>query len=450
MKKEMLKTFVITAITMMLALPATGQMGVEDGSKYGHGQDSINCLMNLSLYREFFKHDNFKDAIGPWRLVFSQCPAASEQMYVDGVKMYKSFIDDNSDLEIKNGLVDTLMLIYDQRTKYFDDEGAILGRKAIDLLRFDFKREDIESVEMAHTWLKKSLELEQKKSRDAVFVVFVSSSISLAKSGTVDESVAIEDYFYATDLIDAILAKKATPSMKRAKETMDETMLSSGYLTCEKLNEYFEPQFEGNTANEDFLRKVIKFYDATGCTRANVYAKASELLYTISPTPDAGLPLARLFAIKEEYVKASRYYKEALSAESLDNETKATILYELSFVTEQLKDFCEAIGYAKQAISINPDFGKAYLLLGDLYIAGKGSLGDDDFAQRTAFWAAADKYSKAKSVDPSLASDAAKKINDYMSQYPNSEDLFFRTLKEGESYLVKGCINEYTTVRARP
>ena len=58
---------------------------------------------------------------------------------------------------------------------------------------------------MAHTWLKKSLELEQKKSRDAVFVVFVSSSISLAKSGTVDESVAIEDYFYATDLIDAIL-----------------------------------------------------------------------------------------------------------------------------------------------------------------------------------------------------------------------------------------------------
>jgi len=447
MKKEMLKTFVISVITLVLALPASGQMGIEDGSKYGHGQDSINCLMNLSLYREFFKHDNYNDAIGPWRLVFEQCPASSEYIYLDGVKMFRDYADEakakgnNARME---EYIDTLMLVYDRRVEYFGGEGNILGRKAIDLLRY--RRDDIKSIELAHDWLKKSLQLEQKDSRDAIFVVFVSSSVSLAKTGAIAEDIAIEDYFFATELVDAILAKKKSRKYEEAKAAMDETMMQSGYLTCEKLNDYFEPKFDGNSNDEEFLRTVIKFYDATSCTKANVYAKASELLYTISPTPDAALPLARLFAIKEDYIKASRYYKEALGGEDLD---LATVYYELAFVTEQLNDICEAIGYAKKAISINPDFGKAYLLLGDLYIAGKGSLGDN-FEQSTAFWAAADKYNKAKTVDPSLASSATKKISDYMALYPNNEELFFRDMKEGDSYLVKGCINEYTTVKAKP
>ncbi len=86
--------------------------------------------------------------------------------------------------------------------------------------------------------------------------------------------------------------------------------------------------------------------------------------------------------------------------------------------------------------------------MGDAIIASRDNLGDD-FEQRTAFWVAADKYTIARSVDPSVASDASKKLNDYAGQYPNHEEVFFRDLKEGDSYRVKGCINELTTVRSR-
>ncbi len=61
----------------------------------------------------------------------------------------------------------------------------------------------------------------------------------------------------------------------------------------------------------------------------------------------------------------------------------------------------------------------------------------------------ADKYAKAKSVDPSLSDEATKKINDYSGQYPNNEEVFFRDMKDGDSFEVKGCINEYTIVRSR-
>ena len=47
-----------------LSLSATAvfaQKGVEDGSRFGHGQDSLNCLKNISVYTEYVKTNNFKE-----------------------------------------------------------------------------------------------------------------------------------------------------------------------------------------------------------------------------------------------------------------------------------------------------------------------------------------------------------------------------------------------------
>ena len=82
---------------------------MEDGSKYGKGQDSINCIKNLSLYKEFFKHNNYKDAIGPWRKVFSECPASSERMYVEGITMYRKSIESSTIPERTEELIDTML-----------------------------------------------------------------------------------------------------------------------------------------------------------------------------------------------------------------------------------------------------------------------------------------------------------------------------------------------------
>ena len=138
----------------------------------------------------------------------------------------------------------------------------------------------------------------------------------------------------------------------------------------------------------------------------------------------------------------------AVAGDNIENDTRAEWFYELAVVSRANKDYCEAISYAREAIAYKSDYGKAYITLGDAIIDSRDNLGDD-FEQRTAFWVAADKYTKAKSVDPSVAEDANKKLNDYASQYPNNEEVFFRDMKDGDSYQVKGCINEYTTVRSR-
>jgi phage tail protein X len=67
---------------------------------------------------------------------------------------------------------------------------------------------------------------------------------------------------------------------------------------------------------------------------------------------------------------------------------------------------------------------------------------------KSVFWAAVDKYIRAKSVDSSVESDANSKIAQYSKFYPAASDLFFRDMQEGSSYTVGCWINENTTVRA--
>ena len=39
--------------------------------KYGATkEDSLKCIQNLSLYSEFYKQKNYKDAANPWKSVF--------------------------------------------------------------------------------------------------------------------------------------------------------------------------------------------------------------------------------------------------------------------------------------------------------------------------------------------------------------------------------------------
>jgi len=444
MKTRALKTILLTTMSLLFVLPAISQKGIEDGSKYGKGEDSINCIKNLSLYKEFFKHNNYKDAIGPWRKVFGECPASSERMYVEGITMYRKFIESSTVPERTEQMIDTMLLIYERRYTYFGGEGNIKGREGIDLLRY--RRDDINAVSQAYDMLKKSIDMEKNKSRDAVLVTFISASITLNQKGKLNDNQAIEDYFMVTDIIDPLIAKSS--SMERAKATIDDNMIKSGLLTCEALNSYFQPQFEAKKNDSNFLRNVIRFYKASGCDRADLYVSASEQMYKIEPGPESAHQLGILLIEKNDFKKAATYLKMAVAGGNIENDTRAEWFYELAVVSRANKDYCEAISYAREAIAYKSDYGKAYITLGDAIIDSRDNLGDD-FEQRTAFWVAADKYSKAKSVDPSVAEDANKKLNDYATQYPNNEEVFFRDMKDGDSYQVKGCINEYTTVRSR-
>jgi tetratricopeptide (TPR) repeat protein len=447
--KKISKIILLPLLFGAIALPASAQKGVEDGSRYGHGEDSIQCIRNLSLYREYVKYDNFHDALGPWRKVFNECPTATQNIYIDGVRMWNAFIDDEKDPVRKAQMMDTLRMIYDQRIKYYKQEGSILGRKAVDILRHPEYRQNPDIVQEAYGYMNRSLNILKDKSSVAVVATYMTSSLLLFQEGRISDMQVIEDYALTAEILDYQLEHDpGDASLLKVKEANDANFIASGAPSCTSLLNYFKPQYEEKKEDLAYLRKAVSFLSALQCEAEPFYTRVAEALYAKEPSAEAAFGLAKLFVTKEQYTKAMGYYQEAIKSEK-DPKKKAEYYYQLAYIIyAKMNQPEQARSYALEAIKLKPDWGDPYLLIGDAY-AGSKDCFDDEFEKSTIYWAAVDKFAKAKAVDPSVADKANERISTYSKYFPDVETIFFYSLKQGDPYTVGCWINETTTVRTR-
>ncbi|HEC44409.1 MAG TPA: tetratricopeptide repeat protein [Bacteroides sp.] len=446
------RTFKIIMIPVLMgffAIPLSAQKGVEDGSRYGHGEDSIACIKNLSLYRENVKYKNYDDALGSWKIVFNDCPTATKNIYIDGVKIWNYFIDKEKDPVRKAELMDTLRLIYDQRIKYYKQEGSVLGRKGVDILRHKEYRTDSDIIEEAYGYLNKSLNILKNKSSVAVVATYMTSSLMLFQDGRITDLQVIEDYSMTNNILEYQLGQKPdNASLLLVKEKNDGNFIASRAPTCESLVDYFQPQFESKKDDLGYLQRVVSFMTSLNCETDPFYAQAAETLYSKEPSSAAAFALAKLFLTKEDYTKSMAYYEEAINSEE-NPDKKADYYYQLAFIINaKLEQPQKARSYALEAIKLRPDWGDPYILIGDAYVSAKNCF-DDEFEKTTIYWVAVDKFAKAKSVDSAVAEKANNRISTYSKYFPDVETVFFYSLQEGDSYNVGCWINETTKVRPR-
>lgn len=406
------------------------------------------CLKNFSLYYEFYKHKNYKDALDPWRKLYRQCPEWKESTFAYGVRIYRYYLDQAESAADKAAYADTIMMVYDDRIEYFpESKGDVLGRKGIDLLRYR-RNDGPEFIKEGYETLKESVEIEGDDSSPVVLTTMISAGISLFMNGMLEGEDLINSYVTSTDILDKQLAKRPTSRTKKAKEAIDSNIKDSKVMTCEAIANIYGPKFEENKDDLDFLKLVSGFLnDAGDCEMDPLYAKVNEQLYAKEPSAEAAYSLGRLFMKKEQYQKSKEYYLEAIEA-SDDDEKKAQYLYALAGLEQQyLNSPVQAVKYASRSAELDPDWGDPLILMGIAYIAGNSTFGDE-FERRTSYWVAVDMFQKAKNVDPSVAQKANSLINEYSQYFPTKEDLFFHSIAEGDRYTVGGWINR--TTQARP
>lgn len=409
-------------------------------SKYG--QDSINCLKNLSTMHEFCKIDLYSYAWNSWLYTFNECPAASKNIYIYGAKIVKDFIEKDSDAR-KYGLIDTLMLLYDRRIEYFGQKGYVLGRKGIDLLKYDNSR-----IEEAYAYLKESVNLTRGQAEAAVLVTYMMASVNLSSNSLISCEDVVGDFSIISGIIDQQIKKDPNDDkVKLAKENID-NLFSNGICSdCSTLIALFEPQFEKNKENIDFLKNTTDLLLKKNCENEDFFALASETLYPLEPSASSAYNLAKLFINRKEYNKASKYLTEAIEFET-DNEKKSSYLYQLATIEyTESKDYKKVRDYALKAISLTPDWGDPYILIGKVYAAAASECAETDFDKNAIYWLAVDKFIKAKTVDENVKGIANELIEKYSVYFPNKEEIFFQGKKEGDIYEVGCWINEKTTVR---
>ena len=146
--------------------------------------------------------------------------------------------------------------------------------------------------------------------------------------------------------------------------------------------------------------------------------------------------------------KAIEYYDQAV--ELVDNDQqKSEFQYSLGLIYLSRVNYPVARANARKAIENNPTWGSPYILIGKAYANSANSIGSTDFEHKTAYWAAVDKFIKAKSVDPSVTEEANELIRLYSQHFPPKDEIFFQGLEEGSTYTVGGWIAERTAVRGK-
>lgn len=451
----MRKQLVLLALGWVICGTVAAQKGVEDGSRYGHGEDSVRCIQNLSLYQPYAKQGDFASALEFWEVVYKECPAANVNLYIDGIKIRKWQLQKETDPAKKMDYFNLLMEVYDQRITYFGNHAKnprpnILGQKAVDYLAFH--PDGLESDKnQPYAWLKTCIE----ESTIANFVApcalaYVQTSCVLANQNPELREQFIADYLKALDVLDAKIAM--TPvDLQKAKirgymQDIDEVLSASGIANCDNLESIFSTQVESHKTDLAYLKRVVAMFKRVRCTETPTYFAASEYIHNIEPTAESAEGCAYQCVKKEEYLKAAEYMKEAIAL-ATDDATKAEYEYFTASVLFAAKKYSDARAHALQVLQYRSNDGTPYVLIAKMY-ANSVDMFDDPILKRAVYWAATDKLVKAKSIDPNVAEEANDLIAKYKLQFPGPEDIFMHPdIDLGKSYKVGGWIQENTIVR---
>lgn len=430
----------------LLALASTGAMGqayLEDPRFGADVETRKECAEKSSMYQEYYKQNNIKDAYAPWQKVLSICPKQSLNIYIRGARILKTMHESTADPKRKAVLVDSLMHLYDMRIEHFNKKGEILGTKAQDLYTLAPER-----FEEAYKIVEEATGITKNKTEASVLFTYMTLIRVMHENKKIEADRVIELYSTISDFAEAQIAQSpADDRVKQVKDGIDAIFAQMGVAKCENLVAIFTPKFNANPTDLSQNKKIRALMGSTkDCSKEELYLKASVEIYKAEPSTSLAYDIAHLYIDSKQSREAEKYYNEAINMES-DVNKRASYFYELASLTfSELKNPAQAKMLINKALDENPNLGRAYKLLGDMY-ASERNCGADDFEKKAVFWAAVDKYAKAKQVEPELEESMNSVIASYSQYFPTKEDIFFHDLKVGDTFSVGCWINERTTVR---
>ena len=451
-----MKSLFVQIIFLTLSLLSVkAQKGVDTNSKYGVGEHSLRCLKNLTLYDLDYKQKRVLEAYDAWFVAFNECPLSTLNLYTHGVKIVAAKVEAEKDVTKKEEFYQLLMKVYDQRAKYFGNSAKypvsyIMGLKALDMLAY--KGNDALVQQNAYDYLLDNISKAPQTVQPATISSFFSTSITLYKSGALAANKVIENYNIATVLIDKEIAAETKPEkvtvLNGVKSNIDALFLSSGVADCKTLEELFAADFDKKSGDIAWLKSCSAILIKQNCQDSNIFFKIADAQYKLEPSADAAYGLAIMNLKRKDLDGASDFFQKAIEMEQ-DGTKKSKYLYQLGLIYLNQGNLSGAKSKAVESLQLNPSCGECYLIIGKVYAQSSKTVGANEFEQKSVYWAAVDKFLKAKSVDTSLAEDANQMISAYSALFPTTEELFFQGIAVGASYQVGGIVNETTTVRAR-
>lgn len=426
----------LSAVLIVAGLSAYAQdLSDPKYAKWGETlEERKENILNSSYLKEEINNRNFDSASGYLHKLIEKCPQASENIYVNGTKLYKQRINRAQSLAEKNAYVDSLLWLYDVRLENFGTHRTrgkdyILERKAREYLTY--KESDREGI--------------RKAFEDAI-------AAQIEAGGKADPEV-LAIYFknlcddYSNDVVDAMTVVSAydenakyfegiTPEQTEFKDQFEKCFAMSGAASCENIEKIFSKKITDAPEDETVIAQAMDLMSRAKC-ESDFFLTVGEKYYAMNPSSKTAMLLAEAFQNRKDYNKANQYLREALAKETNDAD-REKLLVRIGILEVTTNDYRNAVEAFREAQKIDPEDGMIYYFLPQCYVFGAKNC--NGFAKDATFWVAYDMLQKAipllEGEHPDLAANAKSLAATYRSAFPTTEECFFNELSEGSTYTV--------------
>ena len=419
-----------------------------------------------TIYRQALKSNDIATAFENWKIAYDIAPAADglrDFHYTDGIKIYKELLKSETDEAKKAEYKEIITRLYDEciecykqgviQLKNCDEDcyqeriGILNGRKGFDMF-YTLNSSYSPNLEA----LVQSLELSGNSAEYIVFepvaniVVYQYQKEKMSKEEAIDlheKIVAVAEYNIENNKQYGQYYESALARMEAKYAEIEAEIFD-----CEFFKEKLLPKYKANPTDPETVQYIYSKLLAQGCDKedpevAEIKKSYEEYAAKINAEKQAEFErnnpgvLAKRLYDEGDFNGAIEKYKEAIEKEE-DEEKQAEYYFSMASIQfRKLNQYSTARSTALKAAKLKKDWGRPYMLIGDMYGKTSRSCGDN-WNQRLAVLAAIDKYQLAKSIDPSVADEANRKIGIYSKSKPAKEDAFMQGYKE-KQLLTVGC-----------
>lgn len=427
----------VSAVLTVVGLSAYAQdLSDPKYAKWGETlEERKENILNSSYLKEEINNHNFDSASGYLHKLIEKCPAASENIYVNGTKLYKQRINRAQTLAEKNAYVDSLLWLYDVRLENFGTHRTrgkdyILERKAREYLTY--KESDREGIRNAFEAAIAAQVEATGKADPEVLAIYFKNLCDDYSNDVVDAMTVVAAYDGNAKYFEGI-----APEQEEFKEQFEKCFAMSGAASCENIEKIFAKKIADAPEDETVIAQAMDLMTRAKC-ESDFFLSVGEKYYAMKPSSITAMRLAEVFQNRKEYEKANQYLREALAKETNDAE-REKLLVRIGILEVTTNDYRDAVEAFREAQKINPEDGLIYYFLPQCYVFGAKNC--NGFAKDATFWVAYDMLQKAIPLlegddYPEFAANAKSLAATYRSAFPTTEECFFNELSEGSTYTV--------------
>jgi tetratricopeptide (TPR) repeat protein len=437
----------ILLVTLM-SFTATFALGQENWEGHLYGKDTAKAQKSEAMFGQYFKAKDYPTAYPYWEYLFNNAPVVSKRVTFNGAFLGKKYLqhlkatDTLAYAARVNGLIDTILLSYDMRIKYWGQKDIVLAKKAVDMYKL---RPDLRDSAMG--LFEESVKNLGNKSEFKTPLYYMQSAIKENKRGKYSVDSLFDLYFQLQGIIDHNLALDNKSKNKWVACDTNVTKMMRPYFTCEKIEEFFKGKTDAAATDIELLKRVTNLLDIAKCNKSDYALDIAVKVYELEPSSAAAISIAKTYKAKGMTSDALAWFNKGVDGVA-DTTEKADVLQTMSSLEYASGNIPGATVYAKRVLELNPNSGAAHLIIASSYAKSLGSCTADGIDGKSVYWAAVDRAVKAKTVDPSVTEQANKFINVYSAYFIKGEQAFFKTfpVAEGGTYIVP-CLGVPTIVR---